>query len=451
MNDSSRAGRTKPGPGAQTGTGPADAGHPTPPDPGPAPSRKDGLRERSRSLWRAVRRPVAADCWTTALVLLLSVYASTKNPYLGPAPEPWGNHLLAALGALPLLARRRFPVAVALVSLAGAVTQASPFAGLFAFYAAGAYRHTRSQALTWALAGVGLLAFAPWDSLPALTLGELAGWLFRFAVQLLVPLLIGLYVRERRAVHAALLERAERAEREQRLIAEAARVEERARIAGEMHDVVSHQVSLIVVHANALEAVAHDPETSRQAAATIRTAGRQALHELREMLGVLRRDGEEPARGTGSAEGTGDAPSAEEQRARPTLEQAGGLVAASRAAGLPVTLRAEGERRTLPDPVERAAYRVVQEALTNVHKHAPGAETEVRLGYGRRELRVEVTNGPAEGHGPDAGGADLLPSGGHGLIGLGERVRLSGGAIDTGPRPGGGFQVLATLPVPAEN
>ncbi|MBR7677125.1 two-component sensor histidine kinase [Streptomyces daliensis] len=390
---------------------------------------------------------------------------------LGPANEPWLNHCLAALVSLPLLLRRRFPEAVAGVALVAAVTQMSSFVCPFAFYAVGAYRGTRHRAVVWGSAVVGFLALAPWTQ-PGFGLRDLVTWvLLRYVLQVLLPLVIGLYADARRAMLAALVERAERAEREQSLIAEAARVEERTRIAGEMHDVVSHQVSLMVVHANALEVVAHDPEVTREAAVTIRTAGRQALDELREMIGVLRRGPDEDARpadgdgrtGEGTPDGkdgTGDGDSGDggqrtARRPRPGLEQIPALVDASRAAGLKAVLRVEGEPRALPDAAERAAYRVVQEALTNVHKHAAGADTEVRLAHGAEALHVSVVNArpgrsaPRPGSSPGAEEEPLLPSGGHGLIGLGERVRLVGGTIETGPRPDGGFRVAITLPAPA--
>ncbi|MGW7516267.1 sensor histidine kinase [Streptomyces sp. NPDC054796] len=442
--------------------------------PGAGPAGLGGPPSPGVRAWRRLRHPVVTDCWVTALVLFLSVMNSFQNPMLGPASEPWLNHCLAALVSLPLLLRRRLPEAAAAVALVAAATQMSAFVCPFAFYALGAYRGTGRRTVVWGSAVVGFLALAPWTE-PGFDLRHLVTWvLFRYVLQVLLPLVIGLYAGARRDVLAALVERAERAEREQSLIAEAARVEERTRIAGEMHDVVSHQVSLMVVHANALEVVAHDPEVTKEAAVTIRTAGRQALDELREMIGVLRRGPDEdarPADGAGrTGEGTPDGGDGTDSgaspenggdggqrtvRRRPGLEQIPALVDASRAAGLNAVLRVEGEPRALPDAAERAAYRVVQEALTNVHKHAAGADTEVRLAHGAEALHVSVTNArpgrsaPRPGSSPGAEEEPLLPSGGHGLIGLGERVRLVGGTIETGPRPDGGFRVAIALPAPA--
>ncbi|GAA0481384.1 hypothetical protein GCM10010361_52690 [Streptomyces olivaceiscleroticus] len=392
-----------------------------------------------------LRSPAVADVVVTAVALALSVWNSVKNPFLGPA-SPWGNLLLAAASALPLLVRRRVPEVALAVALVAKVLRFSPFVLPFTFYAEGAYRGPHSRRTVWVTAVVGLVVVLPWDAEswthPRILLGSV---LVNFVLTVLVPLLLGLYMGERRAVVAGLVERAERAEREQRLLAEAARAEERQRIAGEMHDVVSHQVSLIVVHANALATVAHDPKVTAEAAEIIQTAGRQALTELREMLGLLKSGpGPEPA----ATDGDDTAAPADAHNA--AVDRIAALADSSRAAGLPVTLHSEGTPRPLAEQVERAAYRVVQEALTNVHKHAPGAATDIRVGYGPSTLNVGVTNGPA-GRPADAspdGTGPLLPSGGHGLIGLAERVRLAGGDITSGPRAGGGFEVRATLPAP---
>ncbi|MGI5472392.1 sensor histidine kinase [Streptomyces sp. CA-132043] len=393
-----------------------------------------------------LRSPAVADVIVTAAVLGLAVWNSVNNPYMGPA-SPWGNLLLAAVSALPLLARRRMPEVALLVALIAKVFQFAPFVLPFTFYAEGAYRGPHSRRTVWITAVAGLLVALPRDAEswthPRLLLG---GVLVNFVLVVLVPLLLGLYMGERRAVLAGLVERAERAEREQQLLAEAARAEERQRIAGEMHDVVSHQVSLIVVHANALATVAHDPKVTAEAAEIIRTAGRQALTELREMLGLLKNGpGPEPA----ATDGDNAAAPAEAEGA--AVDRIAALADSSRAAGLSVALQSEGAPRPLAEQVERAAYRVVQEALTNVHKHAPGALTDIRVAYEASTLCVSVTNGPPArpaDASPDGTGP-LLPSGGHGLIGLAERVRLAGGDLTTGPRDGGGFQVHATLPAPA--
>ncbi|MET9020282.1 histidine kinase [Actinopolymorpha sp. NPDC004070] len=236
-------------------------------------------------------------------------------------------------------------------------------------------------------------------------------------------LVLGLWVHARREVLAGLRERAERLEREQAARAEQARAQERARIAREMHDVVAHRVSLMVLHAGALEVNAPDERTAR-AAELIRGTGREALDNLREVLGVLRA----PAGGP-------PAPLAPQ----PGLDDLDSLLEQSRAAGVEVTRRDEGVPGELPALVGSTAYRTVQEALTNVHKHAPGASAEVVVGHGPEEVSVTVRNDAARG--PATG-----PSGGFGLVGLRERVHLLGGSFCAGPTGRGGFEVVALLP-----
>ncbi|MFF5566073.1 sensor histidine kinase [Streptomyces sp. NPDC012623] len=406
----------------------------------------------------------AADLVLMVVALLPAVVISLQNPYLGPA-APWANPLIAAVSALPLLARRRAPELVLAAGLLAKLLQVSAFAAPVAYYAEGAYRGPHSRRIVWASAGAGLVVLAPWNAAAWSGLRTVTLWFaVNFVFSCLVPLLLGLYVGQRRAVVAGLVERAERAEREQRLVAEAAREQERRRIAGEMHDVVSHQVSLIVVHANALSAVTHDPEVTGETAQIIRTAGRRALTELREMLGLLR-DGPAGDPDTGPGEpptpaGSDTAEDASGAAARDPAAPAGRrpvpgaavdriaeLADGSRTAGLPVTVLVEGTPQPLAEPVERAAHRIVQEALTNVHKHAPGATTRIQLLFGPEAVHVEVVNGPPERSAERAAdGEPLLPSGGHGLTGLTERVRLAGGTIESGPTGDGGFRVDAALP-----
>ncbi|MFC4118326.1 sensor histidine kinase [Nonomuraea zeae] len=244
-----------------------------------------------------------------------------------------------------------------------------------------------------------------------------------------LPLVLGLWYRARREVLEAARERAERLEREQVMRAEQARAQERARIAREMHDVVAHRVSLIVLHAGALEVRAGDEETVR-AAALIGGIGREALTNLRDVLGVLRAPRPE------------DASPAEEGALRPppTLGDLDRLLDQSRALGIPVTRHDEGAARPVEATVERTAYRVVQEALTNVHKHAGNAGTDVRIRYRGDELEVEVRNERP------AGPREELPGAGWGLVGLRERVELLGGTLRTSAQDGGGFLVHARIP-----
>ncbi|HXQ55486.1 MAG TPA: sensor histidine kinase, partial [Actinomycetes bacterium] len=211
--------------------------------------------------------------------------------------------------------------------------------------------------------------------------------------------------------------------------------EERTRIARELHDVVAHRVSLMTVQAGAAKAVAaEDPEASLRAMGAVEEAGRQALDELRHLLGVLRP--ETDLDGLGPQPGLADLPR---------------LVEQIRGAGVDVSLATDGVSGELPARVDLFAYRIVQEALTNVLKHAgPGAHSEVRLGTDRSGIVIEVLN--------DGRGAVIMPGSGaaegsargHGIVGMRERARLLGGTLDAGPRPGGGFGVVAHLPTGTE-
>lgn len=276
------------------------------------------------------------------------------------------------------------------------------------------------------------------------------------AVALTVPpVLFGLYIGARRRLMESLQERADSLERELSLLAdraeeraEWARKEERTRIAREMHDVVAHRVSLMVVHAAALEAIAaKDPARAAKNAALVGDMGRQALTELREMLGVLRA-AEKPARPAALAAAlvappaTAGYPHVASFDDGPSLEELEALVGQSRAAGMAVEMLVHGEGAAYAAEVEQTAYRVVQEALTNCHKHAPGARVTVRLAHRDGEVAMQVENGPCDGQAAEPG----LPSGGNGLVGMRERVLGLGGVFVSGPTDGGGFKVSAVLP-----
>jgi signal transduction histidine kinase len=294
---------------------------------------------------------------------------------------------------------------------------------------------------------------------------ELGDWFLPFASiatslgMTAPPLLLGLYVGQRRRLMESLRERADSLERELQLLAERAeeraewaRGEERTRIAREMHDVVAHRVSLMVVHAAALQAVAlKDPAKASRNAALVGDMGRQALTELRTMLGVLRTGGDVvAARPEPRGEGAGSRPArlaefaaSAQAEEGPSLGELETLVGESRDAGMAVELLVEGERRGCATRVERTAYRVVQEALRNVHMHAAGSGTRVLLAYREAEVALQVENDPPADGAPQAG----LPSGGNGLVGMRERVVSLGGVFVSGPTEAGGFRVSAVIPV----
>jgi signal transduction histidine kinase len=237
---------------------------------------------------------------------------------------------------------------------------------------------------------------------------------------------LGDAARTRRAYLAHLEDRAARLERDRDEHARRATEEERIRIARELHDVVTHHVSVIAVQAAAAHSTSSErPERALDALGVIERTARSALGELRSLLGVLRA-GDEP---------TAPAP----LRPRPSIARLDELVAQARSAGVRVEAQVRGSQVPLDPVVELGAYRVLQEALTNVIKHAPGANATVVVDYGTRELRISVID--------DGPGRTQASSSGHGLIGMHERVELAGGALTAGPLPEGGFGVEARLPL----
>jgi signal transduction histidine kinase len=357
-----------------------------------------------------------------AVVALLSVVSVDR----------WTQPLVVVIAATSfagvVLARRwRWPLFAA--AAASVVLLAIWPAAFMASYYAGTHLRRRPELLAYVAVAVPVTLVSyviPLDLGGAERLDGLAN---RGSMLLIMGLglVAGLWVRARREVVTGLRERADRLEREQAARADQARAEERARIAREMHDVVAHRVSLMVLHAGALEVNASDPRTA-ETADLIRTTGREALANLREVLGVLRSGaGGDVARGP-----------------QPVLDDLDRLVAQSRAAGVRVDRRDEGNPRPLPLTVERTAYRVVQEALTNVHKHAVGATTEVSITYLPGEIEVAVVNGAPPYPAGDDG--EPLPGAGYGLVGVRERVELLGGQLTAGARGGGGYLVAARLP-----
>jgi len=238
---------------------------------------------------------------------------------------------------------------------------------------------------------------------------------------------VALRVQTERSI--ALAVAADRALREQEATAQTAVQEERARIARELHDVVAHNVGLIVLQAGGARSVlATDPERARAALLHVEETGRQTLAEMRHLVGILRLDEDE------------------ERQPLPRLERLPALVDEARAAGLTVDLDVKGSPMELPAGLELAAYRLIQEALTNARKHAPASHVRVQLAYEPDRLRIDVT----DDGGPSAAAAAPVRDAsdpGHGLIGMRERVQVYGGRMQTGAMPGGGFQIQVTLPL----
>jgi signal transduction histidine kinase len=352
----------------------------------------------------------------------------------------------AACGAVALGAlwwRRSHPAAVAVVTIV-----LSSFSALAAAAAIVGCFNAALRMRVRPLAGVTVLGFAG-AAVSAAAYGNPGGYDFS---GLLVGILLttiavgwGLFARAQRDLVRSLHERAHRLETERRLHAEQARAAERRRIAREMHDVLAHRISLLSVHAGALEYRPDaPPEEIRAAAGVVRGAAHAALQELRDVIGVLREGDEDGA--AGAAQRATEPP-------QPTLAQVPALVEESRRAGTRVALRVDVPgAEALPPALGRTAYRIVQEGLTNARKHAPAAAVEVAVTRrGEREVVVSVVSRRPVGATVPAGRgpADRPPGAGTGLIGLAERVALAGGTLEHGPDAAGDFVLRATLPWPA--
>jgi signal transduction histidine kinase len=382
----------------------------------------------------APRKNVALDVGLAGFFVLLDITATLAGGSWWPAhPDKlaWAMLVLQAFADASLVARRRAPILVIailtgftlaislLISPAGALTPAhagnvwAPYGTILAAY--GPFYYGKDRRTAFAAVGVmTLVAARIWDP----SVSVITGAVLRTAVGPLVAL----YFIARHEMLQALRDRAERAERERDLLAERARAEERARLAGEMHDVVTHQVSLMVLQAGALGITATD-EAARRAAEELRAAGVQALDELRDLVGILR--------------------TAPEGDQAPSVSGLAELVAESTAVGTPAELVQEGDPALASPVVGRTVYRVVREALTNVRKHAPGAHVVVRVSYGESQVRLSVRNTAAAP--PPANGLAATGSG-LGLAGLRQRIELVHGTLRASGTPDGGFCVEATMP-----
>ena len=365
------------------------------------------------------------------LALALAAWAVAMT--VPPGPGRAAGVALALLGTLPLAVRRRYPVGVLAVVVAATLGAEIPGHGsglglavavLVALYSVAA--HCPRRLAAWAgLAAGAVLAGPLWAATAGIA--PLGLRLTAVVVSLGLPALgwvCGEYVSELRG-------RAARSRREQELETGRAVAEEQARVGRELHDVIAHTLSVIVIQAGAaLDVFDTSPQAARQALGSIGAAGRQALAELRRVLAAVR-----PQAG----EQDGWAPP-------PGLAGLGELVAQVRAAGLTVTARVDGTPVDLPAGLDLAAYRIVQEALTNTLKHAHADNAEVNLCYGPAGLVVAVTDdGQAAAPAGQRG-----PARGRGLIGIRERAALHGGTCQAGPRPGGGFAVRVSLPLPGD-
>jgi signal transduction histidine kinase len=388
------------------------------------------MLDRPMSWLRA--RPLVADgllAGLLAAVSLVTLWYVWDECEDGCDPRAVAVGLVLAT-TLPLVWRRRHPLTVGLVT--GLATAAYGFA------------RYPDLAMPIAIGGVvGMYSVAAWGGRRA---AVVSGWIavVVLVVVMTLPradsdvvdaafvslLLAGAWVlgdraRVQRALAAELAERAARLEREQAAEARRAVAEERTRIARELHDVVAHHVSMMVVQAEAGPvAVERDPARAAGAFEAIAATGRQALVEMRRLLGVLRGDGE-PAPSLAPQPGLAQVPSLVEQVGR---------------AGLEVELVVEGQEAPLPAGIDLSAYRIVQEALTNAVRHGASERARVLICYGERDLDLRVWNEgrPAQGDGSPSG---------RGLLGMQERAHLFGGELSAGPAPDGGFTVVARLPI----
>ncbi|HZS85957.1 MAG TPA: histidine kinase [Chloroflexota bacterium] len=370
------------------------------------------------TIWRGRYglRPPVAD---VALALALSIVAVLET-----ISGQWSSPAVLLM-TLPLAWRRRQPLAVFLAIAAAAVGvfQQAPYAGLtavmIAAYSVGTYSRHRLLSLGVIIATATVIAtvfHAGWPPLPDAS----APYVIALSMWL-----VGNAIRSRQLRADAFADRATRLEREREQATREAVAAEHARIARELHDVVAHSVSVMVVQAGAARHIlSKSPQQADEALRAVESSGREAMAELRHLLGLLNQDDDQVAL----------AP-------QPGLDQLDSLVRRVGEAGLPVTLHVEGRTRPLPPGLDLAAYRVVQEALTNALKYAGLARTDVILDYREDELKIEVLDdGPGRSAAAGTGA-------GHGLVGMRERLALYGGTLEAGPRLERGYAVRAWLPL----
>ena len=391
--------------------------------------------------WRRLGRRLRPSAGVVDLCLALALTAiALAEAWPGYLPNPafagfdWVAYLapfvLALAGTVPVALRRRYPIGVMLFLVAttpawGLIHNPSDstlgtfFALMLGVFSGGLYAANRRRSIASVFVVVASWAFA--------TIASGAVWYLFIAAWLAGIWLVGDAIRTR-TVHAhELEERAARLERERDLEAHHAAVMERARIARELHDVVAHSLSVMVIQAAAAGRVmSSEPERARESMAVVETTGREALAEMRRLLGVLRREDQLTPLTTPS----------------PSVVRLQPLLAEVRDAGLPVDLRVEGEPQPLPPGVDLSLYRVIQEALTNTLRHAGPARASVILRYSPAAVEVEVAD---DGRGLPDGSSPVRF--GNGLAGMRERVALFSGEFQAGPRPGGGFSVRARLPL----
>jgi len=386
-------------------------------------------------LERITRRQLLFDVVVAGAILVVGLLPTVDLRQAVPrvfSSDPDALHtILIVLMSAPLVLRRVYPVPVFLTTLASWVidrgidypSTAAEFGVGVAFYTIGTHLERRRSLRIGGGASVFVVA---WTAVGALVLESVVFvGIISAVISTVTPLLIGREMHERRRRVKELQERAERAEREREEQARLAVSEERARIARELHDVVAHQMTVMTIQAEGARRIADgaDPRVV-DALETIRVAGHGALAELRRTVGLLRAPEDEP----------GTEP-------LPRLADVERLVDRVRAAGVPIELVVRGERHRLSDGAELSAYRIVQESLTNAVRHGgPGVSVTVTITFTPDSLEVSVYD---DGRGAsNEGTAD----GGHGIVGMRERIAVLGGEFNAAPKPGGGYLVRATIP-----
>ena len=373
---------------------------------------------------------IAAGTLTLALVSRLAIHPDIAAAF---SREFDGLQLfLIILMTVPLVLRRVYPTAVFFVILAAWVTERSldypeTLAGIgvvIAFYTIGAELSRRSSLR---IGGITALFIVGWTGIGVLTLASVTGVsLLTTVISTVTPLLLGREVHERRRRVEELRERVERAEHDREEKARRAVVDERTRIARDLHDVVAHQMTVMTLQAEGARRVADgsDPRVVK-ALETISDAGHSALTEMRRMVGLLRAPEEES-----------------ETEPLPRLADVEHLVEKVRAAGVPVDLDVEGDVRRLAEGTELSAYRIVQESLTNSVRHGgPDVTAKVAIEYKEDHLDVLILD---YGRGASTDTGDGV---GHGIVGMRERIAVLGGEFSAGPKKGGGYQVHAVIPI----
>ena len=392
------------------------------------------------------RHPTGVDILWAVLLLGVSGVSIVADQVGGGRERVAAVPIAVGLSVVVAL-RRRAPERMLLLAILMGIAQllfgvrpgAADFALLVITYTVATVgeRWAYRLALGCSLTAAGLSRLRWPDDAPVGGWAQTAGYVVIMTVPFVLAWVLGDSIRTRRAYFSQLEERAARLEREREAQSKVAVAAERARIARELHDVVAHNVSVMVVQADgAAYVMDSSPGQAKQALETISGTGRQALAEMRRLLGVLR---------------TGDAQESGEYVPQPDVGQIEELVGKVRETGLAVDFKIEGTPRPLPSGVELTAYRIVQEALTNTRKHGgPDAGASVRLVYFDDGLGLLVEDdGRGAPHELYAdGGAD---GAGQGMIGMRERVGMVGGTLDAGPRQGGGFRISALLPLKPAN